>query len=144
MPFETFEKDGLTYRQATKADFARILAFVDIFLRRDYLVRRAELERKLEVGTMLIVMDAEKLVSWAVMGKNESLWNLLVHPKYRGRHIGQTIVERFRPLIIRSKSDQSTGDPTPFYRKLGYRIVNERQGKNRNITIMQRVAEAEK
>jgi N-acetylglutamate synthase-like GNAT family acetyltransferase len=138
MSFETFKKYGLIFREAVKEDFPKILAFVDIFLRRDYFLRRSELFTKMEMATMIIVFHNDKLVALAVMGKNKTLWHLLVHPKYRGKHIGETLVQKLRPEIIRSKLDQSTGDPTGFYEKIGYRIEASKKGRKRNINIMER------
>jgi ribosomal protein S18 acetylase RimI-like enzyme len=139
MSIETFEKNGLIFRPATEKDLAKILAFTDIFLRKDYFLRRPELKEKQRIGSMLVVLDGDKLVAWAAMGKNGALWNLLVHSKYRGRHIGETIVKELNPPLIRSKRDQSTGDPLAFYQKIGYRIVQVRQGRKRNIDILEKI-----
>ena len=139
MSVETFEKDELIYRKATQEDLPKIMAFVDIFLRRDWLVRRAYLMTNLEKYDIWLVFDKEKLIAWAIAGgKKRTLWNLLVHPKYRGFHIGQILVEKLKPEIIRSKSDQSTGDPTMFYEKIGYRLIASKKGRKRNINIMKR------
>ena len=59
-------------------------------------------------------------------------------PAYRGRHIGGELVKRLQPDYIRSKSDQSTGDPTSFYKKLGYEVTERHAGRKRNINIMRR------
>jgi len=136
MSFETFEKDGLIYRKITEDDIPKILAFTDIFLRRDYLVRKPELIVKIKIGEMIGVFDKKKLIAWGSMGKNKRLWNLLVHPKYRGKKIGENIVMKLKPDYIRSKMDQSTGDPTKFYEKIGYKIIQEKIGRKKNINLM--------
>ena len=52
-----------------------------------------------------------------VKGKNNVLIHLLIDAKYRGKGIGKKILKKLNPDIIRSKSDQQTGDPKQFYEK---------------------------
>lgn len=142
MSSENFEKDNLIYRKATQDDLPKIMAFVDVFLRKDWLVRRTYLLTNLEKYDIWLVFDNDKLVAWAIAGgKKRTLWNLLVHPKYRGLKIGLSLVERLKPEIIRSKLDQSTGDPTAFYEKIGYRLIAEKQGRKKNINILEKKRE---
>ena len=138
MSIEPFEKDGLIFRPATQDDLPKILAFADIFLRRDWLVRREYAND--HVAHSWIVLDQDKLVGWAMItGKKvgRTLYNLIVHPKYRNRHIGSTLITALNPDVIRSKVDQTTGDPTKFYKKLGYHVV-ERDVRKKRILIMRR------
>jgi N-acetylglutamate synthase-like GNAT family acetyltransferase len=140
MSVEAFEKDGLIFRPATQRDLAKILAFADIFLRRSWLVRREYAND--HVDHSWIVLDQEKLVGWAMItGKNvgRTLYNLIVHPKYRNRHIGAILITALKPDVIRSKTDQATGDPTEFYKKMGYEVTEMRQGRKKKINIMKRL-----
>ncbi len=145
MSASAFEKDGLTFRRATQDDIPKILAFVDIYLRKDWLVRRAYLVDKMQNDETWVVFDAERLVAWATLGnqKRRGLWNLLVHPHYRGRHIGSNLVAHLRPSYIRSKADQSTGDPTAFYEHLGYEVIERNMGRKHNINLMRKKAKTE-
>ncbi|MDI6755320.1 MAG: hypothetical protein QME78_13115 [Thermodesulfobacteriota bacterium] len=65
---ETFEKDNLIFKKATQEDLPKILAFVDIFLRKDWLVKRPYLINCLEKQDVWIVFDNDKLVAWAMAG----------------------------------------------------------------------------
>lgn len=136
---EAFEVDGLIFRKAVDQDVAKILAFSDIFLRRDVLIIRQYILNNIKRGDVWLVLDGEKLCAFSMSGyKTKScLWNLYVHPKYRKRHIGGMLIEHTKPQIIRSKRDQVTGDPTPFYEKMGYRITQANQGAKKNINIME-------
>lgn len=136
---EAFEKEGLTFRPAVKNDLPKILAFADIHLRRSWFVRRKYAFD--HIDETWVVFDGEKLIAWFYMGGGErverTLYNLIVHPKYRGRKIGSILIEKLSPAIIRSKTDQYTGDPTKFYEKLGYRVVG-REGKKGKILVMKK------
>ncbi len=146
MSDKTFETDGLIYREATFEDLSRIMAFADIFLRKDVLLYRDYVAAYLKSGIdkVWLTFDREKLIAFAFIWKNtDSLNNLYVHPKYRKRKIGLHLIEYLKPIIVRSKTDQSTGDPTEFYRKIGYQIVATRQGRKKNLTILHRVIENE-
>jgi N-acetylglutamate synthase-like GNAT family acetyltransferase len=139
MSLEAFEKNGLIFRPAIQNDLPKILAFADIFLRRSWLVRREYANDHIEHSW--VVFDQDKLVGWAMIsGKRvgRTLYNLIVHPKYRNRQIGATFIERLNPLVIRCKTDQTTGDPTEFYRKMGYEITETKLGKNRKINLMRK------
>ena len=53
MSLENFEVDALIFRKATQEDLPKIMAFVDIFLRKDWLVRRTYLNLFIYVLTHL-------------------------------------------------------------------------------------------
>jgi len=139
MSVEDFEKDGLIYRKMIESDIPKVLGFVDIFLRKSWFVRRKYCFD--HMNESWVVLDGEKLVGWIFIGGEKvekTLYNLIVHPKYRGRHIGGILIEKLKPKIIRSKTDQATGDPTEFYKKMGYEIVKWKQGRKRKINIMKK------
>jgi len=69
--------------------------------------------------TFLATSDCS-LLGWAVIQKDGSLIHLLVAGNFRGLGIGRKIIETLRPKLVRSKSNQSSGDPAKFYEKLGY------------------------
>lgn len=66
------------------------------------------------------------------------LLNLYLKPEFRRSGLGAMIIEALSPDEIRAKVDWSDGDPTEFYTKQGYHVVQSRQGKNANITILRR------
>jgi N-acetylglutamate synthase-like GNAT family acetyltransferase len=134
------EKDGIKYliRRATKKDIPKIMAFVDIHLRADWLVRRPYLNDNLNRGYVYLIEHENKLIAWAICSHDGRLWNLLVRPDHRGKGLGGEFIKALNPTIIRSKSDQSTGDPTDFYQKLGYEILEKKVGRKKNINIMKK------
>lgn len=139
MSFETFEKDGLIYRKMNKTDIPKVLAFVDIFLRRSWFVRRKYCYD--HMNESYIVLDHEKLVGWIFIGGErvkKTLYNLIIHPAYRKKGIGRVLIEKLKPQIIRSKMDQASGDPTKFYEKIGYKLIEKRVGRRKNINILVR------
>jgi len=140
MSFETFEKDGLIYRKMIETDIPKVLAFVDIFLRKSWFVRRKYCFD--HMNESWVVLDVDKLVGWIFIGGKKvekTLYNLIVHPKYRGRGIGRILIEKLKPKIIRSKTDQVTGDPTKFYKKMRYEVTEMKQGRKKKINIMKRL-----
>jgi len=87
-----------------------------------------------------LAFDKKKLVGWAVKRlKTNVLFHLLIDPDYRGMGIGAKLLEILKPDIVRSKSDQMTGDPAAFYEKNGYVTASKTfVGKKRNIQFMAR------
>ena len=71
------------------------------------------------------------VVGWAVKANNDTLIHLLVSGPYRGKGIGKAMVLILQPKFVRSKSDQSTGNPIGFYEKLGYTKLRSETGKAR-------------
>lgn len=80
-----------------------------------------------------------QIIGLAILGRHTTLFNLYLDPHWRSQGIGSIVVRTLDPEVIRSKTDEKTGDPTPFYERLGYKVIQERQGKNSNIAVMQRI-----
>lgn len=141
MSSETFENDQLIYRQAKENDLSKIMAFADICLRRDVLIVRGYIKNYLKSSSKIwLVFDKDKLIAFAfIWKKTNSLNNLYIHPKYRNRKIGLNLMNYLKPKFVRSKLDQSTGDPTEFYKKTGYELIGEKQGKKKNLNILKRI-----
>jgi GNAT superfamily N-acetyltransferase len=139
---------NITYRQAEPADLPAIVNFTDHYLsahapdkslrppHTDAFITRRQHADKIKYATVLLAFDNQTLVAWAIKGKNGSLFNILTHPNYRHHGIATAMIKRLHPAIIRSKTDQSTGDPTPFYESLGYHVTATAQGKQHNITLL--------
>jgi len=134
--------NGFYYRPAILSDLDPIISLVDRLLAgRDFFCPRGQHIGYFKYKTIVLCFDENKLIAWSVRQKNGSLIHLLVDPDYRGKGIGGHLLEVLQPLLIRSKSDQSTGDPYPFYLKHGYeKTTDERVGKNRNIDLLSKPA----
>jgi len=122
----------ITYRRATPDDTEGIVHFVDYWLAgracrdqapgasNDYFVPKARHEGFLKSHNVLLALEAEHIVGWAVTTAKHSLIHLLVAGDCRGQGVGQEMLRRLNPELVRSKVDQSTGDPTSFYLQRGY------------------------
>ena len=145
-PIHAHEHREHSYRLAVLSDLEPIVELVDRLLSgHDFFCPRGQHIGYFKYKTILLVFDNDRLIGWAVRQKNGSLIHLLVEPEYRGQGIGSHLLEVLEPLLIRSKSDQSTGDPRPFYEKHGYtEDTGERVGKNKNIDLLSRKFPPEK
>lgn len=141
------------YRNAEMSDLKRIVAFVDFWLTgggladgvsgasHDFFVPFGRHKAYLEKYQVLLAICEGSIVGWAVKTKKGVLIHLLVAGTFRGNGIGGEMLGRMSPEVIRSKFDQSTGDPSGFYRKHGYvKESSTRLGKKHNIELFTRVA----
>lgn len=139
-PICPHEHKGYSYRLAVPSDLDSIVELVDRLLSgRDFFCPRGQHIGYFKYKTILLTFDSDRLIGWAVRQKNGSLIHLLVEPEYRGQGIGSHLLNVLEPLFVRSKSDQSTGDPYQFYVKHGYeKTTDERIGKHKNIDLLSR------
>lgn len=131
----------LTIRPALPGDLVPLRFFCDTALRKDYFVRRGHLAEMIG-GTRHRVFIAEidgVLVGLAVVTRPGRLVNALVHPAYRGLGLGRALVEAAGPREVRVKTDMSSGDPRPFYRRLGFRFSGQTNARG-NIEVFQATA----
>lgn len=124
----------ITYRPAIFADIPVIATFVDFWLSgrgkrsgvqgavNDFFVSKGQHAGYITRSTVLLAFDCNTLIGWAVKRPNGSLIHMLIAGPYRGKGIGSTMLRILNPSTVRSKTDQSTGDPTVFYLKHGYQI----------------------
>lgn len=139
----------ITYRPAAASDLPNICKFVDFWLSggakrlhipgggKDYFVPKGQQIGYLKYKTTYLAVFDNEIIGWAVKSKNKTLIHLLVTPEYRGKGIGGHLLKILDPDFVRSKSDQSTGDPRAFYEKHGYTVTEAGHGKHKNIDIMQ-------
>ncbi len=137
---------NIIYRKVVVSDFNNVTKFVDDWLSgrklkegggNDYFVTRNQHKTYFKNCHVWIALDAEKIIAWGVKEKSGVLIHLLVDANYRGKHIGTEMMHRINPDVIRSKSDQMTGDPREFYETLGYKVVSTQMiGKKKNIELM--------
>lgn len=143
-----FDKRQIVYRRATMVDCENCVRFTDAWLAgrqktkghplagNDYFISWGQYKSYLRTRHVLLALDQSEIVGWAVMERTRVLIHLLVHGDYRGHEIGGALLSRLNPDIIRSKQDQTTGDPASFYERNGYMKMSElRVGKKRNIEL---------
>jgi hypothetical protein len=133
-------------RKVTVEDFENVCNFVDKWLSgraiaegggNDYFVSKEQHKSYFKNCHVLIALDNNKIIGWGVKEKSGVLIHLLVAGDYRGKGIGGMILKELNPQIIRSKSDQQTGDPKEFYMKYGYKSFSANKvGKKSNIELM--------
>lgn len=98
-----------------------------------------------------LVLDLNHIIAWAVVQLDGSLIHFLVAGDCRLKGIGTWFLKKINPPTVRSKLDQSSGDPSPFYAKNGYRktvtiksqsrfdIDKIRPHRKKNIDIYQKI-----
>lgn len=136
----------ITYRKVIVSDFKNVCKFVDDWLsgRRlkegggnDYFVSRNQHKSYFKNLHVWLALDKEKIIAWGVKEQSGILIHLLVDAHYRGKGIGTEMMNHIQPQIIRSKSDQMTGNPKEFYERLGYKSISSVfVGKKKNIELM--------
>lgn len=131
------------YRQAQSRDLDLICRFTDFWLSGrgkskgisgvvdDCFISKGQHQKYILRYATLLVFDGDVLVGWAVVEPSDTLIHMLVAGNYRRKGIGRRMVQILRPKRVRSKSDQSSGNPIGFYKKLGYRVVNRVQSRSR-------------
>ncbi|GAH98833.1 unnamed protein product [marine sediment metagenome] len=138
----------IKYRLAHESDIPAITAFVDFWLAgrgladgvpgsaHDYFVPAGRHLKYVTKYTTLIALVENCIVGWAVKTHQGVLIHLLVAGTFRHQGIGSKMLELMKPGTIRSKMDQSAGDPAEFYAKRGYtKAANPPQGKKHNIEL---------
>jgi GNAT superfamily N-acetyltransferase len=129
----------LHLRPAGARDAAPLGFFFDTCLRKDYFLRRGQLEDLLRsIYHRVYIAEIDRvLVGVAIVTRGTRLVNALVHPAYRGLGIGRALVCGSGVEEVRVKLDMSTGDPRGFYRALGFGAAERVPGKD-HIAIMRR------
>lgn len=132
----------LHVRPAGKTDFTPLIFFFDTVLRRDYFMRRGQLEEILtsDRHEAFVAELDEVLVGVAILTRGARLVNVLVHPSYRALGIGRALIEQSAAREVRVKLDMSTGDPRGFYDRLGFNGTGQHNSKG-NVELMRRKVE---
>lgn len=142
--------EGIYYvRQCGPLDAATLAAWTDSVMHKDYFFRRGHWAGLCKCPTAQVYAIAfspppgthvQEIVGIAVLYHDTTLCNLYIDPAWRHRGLGATILQILNPETIRAKTDSHAGDPTPFYERMGYTTLQEQQGPNGTIRIMQRKA----
>jgi len=151
----------LTYRQAVLDDIKALCKFTDWWLSgrgkakgvpgavNDCFVSPRQHRKYIRKYSTWVCCHDSYIVGWAVVEHNSTMIHLLVAGDYRGCGIGTRLVKILSPRLIRSKLDQSSGDPIEFYIALGYKkihcvrsrsrfdIDNVRPKRNDNIDVLE-------
>jgi len=138
----------VVYRKADERDIDAISAFVDYWLAgrglsngvpgsaHDYFVPAGRHLKYVTKYNTLIALIDNCIIGWSVKTHLGVLIHLLVAGTFRHRGIGTELLRLQKPDIVRSKMDQSAGNPAQFYEKLGYtRAPEPAQGKKHNIEL---------
>lgn len=132
-----------TCRTAEIADLKPICNFTDYWLAgrglahnapgavNDYFISPRQHKKYIEKYTTYIVLIDNKIIAWSVIEPDNTMIHLLVAGDWRGKGIGSTILEVTNPHAVRSKSNQSTGNPTPWYESHGYTKISTEQSRGR-------------
>lgn len=146
----------IEYRLANESDIPAIIAFVDFWLKgegladhvpgsaHDYFVPRGRHLKYVTKYVTLIALLDNCIIGWSVKTHLGVLIHLLVAGTFRHRGIGSEMLKLMTPDTIRSKMDQSAGDPADFYAKHGYtRSPNPPTGKKHNIELFTKAKKQE-
>lgn len=138
----------IVYRRAKMADLAAVIEFTDYWLAgrgkadgvpgvvNDYFISHKQHFDYIQRYSVLLALIDGGLIGWAVSNQHHVLIHVLIGGGYRSRGIGGEMIRRLNPEVIRSKMDQSTGDPAAFYERCGYeRAAGKPIGKKKNIQL---------
>lgn len=157
----------LTYHEAVLGDVKALSRFTDWWLAgrgkakgvigavNDCFISPSQHKKYVVKYRTWLCCDGAQVVGWAVVEPAGTMIHLLVAGNYRGKGIGSRLLKILSPRCIRSKLDQSTGNPEKFYKRFGYRKVKRvrsrsrldidkiRPSRNANIDVMEFTGEAE-
>jgi len=137
----------LAIQQCGPFDAVALAHFSDAVLHADYFFKRGHWQGLLSDSSVQVFAityspgpecGAHQLIGLCVTHENSVLHNLYLDPYWRQQGVGGTVLEVLSPEIIRCKTDSKAGDPTDFYLSLGYQVIQEKQGKNANIRVLQK------
>lgn len=131
------------FRQATLEDLTEVSRFTDYWLSGrgkrvnapgavdDCFISTSQHTKYICKYRTFLCIDRFWIIGWAVIEPSGTLIYLLVSGRHRGKGIGKAMMLLLKPKYVRSKLDQSSGDPIGFYEKLGYHKVRCEQSHSR-------------
>lgn len=140
---DCYDHKMLTYRRAVLGDLKELCKFTDWWLAGrgkrqgvtgavdDCFITPGQHRKYICRYLTWVCCDGYKIVGWAVVERSDTMIHLLVASNYRGKGIGTMLLSYLSPRFIRSKLDQSSGNPIGFYEKLGYRKVATVKSRSR-------------
>ncbi len=140
---------NITIRYATQDDLTNIYKFVDFWLSgraieegckdggKDFFIPHGQHKAYLKNYKVALAVNDDEIIGWGVIQRDNTLIHLLVSGDYRGYGIGKQLLIFLNPKAVRSKTDQSTGNPNAFYESQGYTEHTQSQiGKHKNIDVL--------
>jgi len=133
----------LIYRRALIDDLDSVSKFTDWWVSgrgkaacvpgavNDCFISKGQHEKYITKYETWLAVDGPTIWAWAVVEPSGTLIHLLVAGPCRGFGIGSEMMALIKPKSVRSKMDQTTGDPIEFYKKFGYRKVCTEQSRAR-------------
>jgi GNAT superfamily N-acetyltransferase len=133
----------LNYRKATIDDVGALSRFTDYWLAGrgkrvnapgavdDYFISPSQHLKYVQKYVTWVVLENEAIIAWAVQQADGALIHMLVAGTHRGLGIGSDLLRLINPTYIRSKSNQSSGDPAKFYEQHGYHKVRRVKSRGR-------------
>lgn len=131
------------YRDATLDDLKDVSRFTDFWLSGrgkrvkafgavdDCFISPSQHKKYICKYRTFLCIGEDEIIGWAVVEPSGTLIHLLVHGLHRGYGVGKKMICILKPKYVRSKLDQSTGNPIGFYKRLGYRKVSTEQSRSR-------------
>ncbi|GIW82598.1 MAG: hypothetical protein KatS3mg105_4405 [Gemmatales bacterium] len=134
----TFRRRPVFVARCTLDDLDALQQFSDAVLRRDYFFKKGHWQYLLSSPHLNAVWaiglgakgrkesdEPLELVGLFVQHAKSILYNFFLRDDVRGQGLGGMVLQHFQPQTIRAKMDMSTGDPTGFYEKHGYRVAKK-------------------
>jgi len=130
-------------RKATLSDLTDIQKFTDFWLAgrgkrvnapgatNDCFISPSQHTKYIQKYTTFLMFTGKILAGWAVTQNNGALIHFLIAGNYREQGLGHKLLKHVSPLMIHSKSNQQSGNPGPFYEKLGYTKIESRKSHSR-------------
>jgi len=128
-------------------------ALLDRFYRGYGFIPKGMLQDKIQRKQVYVFRYKSRIIAVAIGRHKTVLWNLLVHPDYRGKGLGQALLKYLNPKRVRVK--YTLKDPSQFYEKAGYRFVEyvvpksfwtrtgfHKKGSELTIKIMEKASDA--
>lgn len=112
-------------QQCDRRDLQPLKDWLDVYLQGNYFFKEGHLANILgdaKCKVFAVLVDTA-MAGVCIVYKDTTLHNLYLAPEYRRQGVGRALIEYFKPLVIRSKSDQVEGDPTDAYRRAGYEVA---------------------
>jgi len=119
--------------KATIDDIKRICYFTDFWLAGrgkrikapgavdDYFISPSQHRKYIIKYTTNIAVMNDEIIAWSVVEPSGTMIHLLVAGNHRGHGIGSKMLRFSNPVWVRSKSNQSSGNPASFYESHGYK-----------------------
>ncbi len=133
----------LNFRDATIDDLKAVSRFTDFWLSGrgkrvqaagavdDCFISPSQHKKYICKYRTFICLEDLELVGWAVIEPSGTMIHMLVSGRHRGNGIGRQMMKLLSPKLVRSKSNQSTGNPIGFYNRLGYHKVSTVRSRSR-------------